>query len=353
MNYKKEKFGTTKTGETVFLYTLENQNGMKVIFSDYGAVITSLLVPDRNGKQADVVLGYENLQGYEENTPFFGAFVGRNANRIANAVVELAGKRYTLDQNEGIHNLHSGFMGYHKMVYQTSYIEEKDRIGIIFSRKSPHLEQGFPGNLELCVCYYLTNENALQIQYIAKTDRDTIVNFTNHSYFNLAGHTAGSVLQHKMWINSKQYTEVDANLIPTGVSVSVENTPMDFRKLKEIGRDIKKEDPSLQIAGGYDHNYVLQTTRGNIEKVAILEEENSGRKMEVWTDLPGLQVYTANFLQEQTNTKEQMQYQKYGAVCLETQFFPDACHQTAFASPVLPAGETFQSTTIYRFSCCE
>ena len=350
MKITQKSFGKTAKGEEATLYTVTNSNGMKVSFTDYGANIVSIVVPDAKGNMADVNLGFENLAGYEENPPGFGSFIGRHANRIGESKFELNGKVYELEKNDGKNNLHGGFVGYNKFLYETEVYEDEDIASVEFSRLSPHMEQGFPGNLDVTVTYSLTENNELVIEYLAVSDRDTIVNLTNHAYFNLAGHNAGSVLDHKVWIKANQFTPTTPDLIPTGELWDVAGTPMDFRTLKSIGQDIELDYEPLKLGGGYDHNFVLDCSGTQVEKVAELIEEISGRKMEVFTDLPGLQMYTANMLNPVKNGKGGATYNKRYGVCFETQFFPNSCNTKNFPSCVLKAGKEFDSVTIYKFS---
>lgn len=350
MKMKQKLFGKTKKGEEAYLYTITNQNGMEVSFTNYGACIVNIVVPDAKGKKADVTLGFENLEGYEENTPGFGAFIGRYANRISDGKFELNGKVFELGKNDGKNTLHGGSVGYNKYLYETEVFEDEDMVSIEFSRLSPHMEQDFPGNLDISVTYSLTETNELMIEYHAVSDRDTIINLTNHSYFNLSGHNSGSILDHKMLVRASKYTPTQKDLIPTGELQDVTGTPMDFRTLKRIGQYIDSDYEPLRIAGGYDHNYVLDISGTDVEKVAELVDDHSGRVMEVFTDLPGMQVYTSNMLTPVKNSKEGAVYQKHAAICFETQFFPNSCNTDSFPSSVLSAGQEFESVTIYRFS---
>lgn len=350
MKITQKSFGKTARGEEATLFTLTNGNGMKVSFTDYGANIVSIIVPDAKGNAADVNLGYENIAGYEVNTPGFGSFIGRHANRIGGAKLEINGKVYELEKNDGNNNLHGGSTSYNKFMYETEVYEDEEIASVEFSRLSPHMEQGFPGNLDITVTYSLTESNELVIEYLAVSDRDTIVNLTNHAYFNLAGHNAGSVLNQKIWIKANQFTPTNNELIPTGELRDVAGTPMDFRTLKSIGHDINADFEPLKIAGGYDHNYVLDTNGTEVEKVAELVDEKSGRKMEVFTDLPGMQLYTANFLSPVKNSKGGAVYNKRDGVCFETQYYPNSCNVSSFPSCSLKAGKEFDSVTIYKFS---
>jgi len=349
MRITKKSFGKTSRGEDTTLYTITNGNGMKVSFTDYGANIVSIVVPDAKGNLTDVALGYENIQGYEENSTGFGSFIGRNANRIGGAKFELNGKVYELDKNDGENNLHSGFVGYNKFIYETETFEEDDIASIEFTRLSPHMEQGFPGNLDISITYSLTEANEIVIEYYAVSDRDTIINLTNHSYFNLSGHNAGSILDHKVWIKANQFTPVSKDLIPTGELRDVTGSPMDFRVLKSIGQDINANYEQLQIAGGYDHNYVLDISSNEVEKVAELIDEKNHRKMEIFTDLPGMQLYSGNMLKSVNNSKGGATYQRRDGVCFETQKFPNSCNIKSFSPCMLKAGKEFDSVTIYKF----
>lgn len=350
MKITQKSFGKTSHGEEATLYTITNGNGMKVSFTDFGANIVSIIVPDAKGKTVDVNLGYENLAGYEQNAPGLGSFIGRHANRIGGARFTINGKIYDLDKNDGENNLHSGFIGYNNFMYDTEVYEDEDIASVEFSRLSPHMEQGFPGNLDITVTYSLTESNELVIEYLAVSDRDTIVNFTNHSYFNLAGHNSGSILDHKVWIKANQFTPTTKDKIPTGELRDVSGTPMDFRSLKRIGQDINADYEPLRIGEGYDHNYVLDINGTEVEKVAELVEEKSGRRMEVFTDMPGMQFYTGNYLYPLKNTKDQATYNRCQGVCFETQFFPNSCNTPTFPSCLLKAGKEFDSVTIYKFS---
>lgn len=351
MKITQKSFGKTKAGDDTTLYTITNSNGMKISFTDFGANIVSIIVPDKEGNFADVALGYSNIEGYENNGPGFGSFIGRCANRIAGAKFELNGKVYNLQKNEGENNLHGGTPSYNMVMYETEIYEEEDMISLEFSRLSPNLEQGFPGNLDITVTYSLTENNELVIEYHAVSDKDTVVNLTNHSYFNLSGHNSGSILDHKVWINADQFTPTDDNLIPTGELRDVEGTPMDFRTLKRIGDDIGADYEPLKQAGGYDHNYVLSTTPDEVEKVAELVDESTGRTMEIFTDMPGIQLYTSNMLSPVKNGKDGASYGKYAGACFETQYFPNACNTKNFPSSVLKAGQGYEYVTIYKFSC--
>lgn len=345
MSVTTKVFGKTEEGKEVTLFTVENKNGMKAEFIDYGANIVSLYVPDKDGKFDDIVLGFDTVAGYEVNGCFFGSFIGRHGNRIGDAKFELNGVTYELEKNDGANNLHGGTPGYNKVMYDTKVTDNS----VTFSRVSPDMEQGYPGNLEISVTYTITDDNELKIDYEAKSDKDTLCNVTNHSYFNLKGHNGGEITDHKVWIQANAFTETSDDLIPNGNIVDVTGTPMDFRTKKAIGTDIEADYKPLIIAGGYDHNYALdKKTPGKVEKVAELSEDTTGRTMEVYTDLPGMQLYTGNFI-EKEDGKEGTEYTKRTGVCFETQFFPNSVNVPSFDSCVIKAGETFTSTTIYKF----
>ncbi len=365
MGITKKSFGVTKAGEKATLYTMTNKNGMKVSVSDFGAVIVDIIVPDREGKFADVNLGYDNVAGYEGNAPGYGSFLGRVANRIAGAKFTVNGKTYEVEKNDGENCLHSGKKSYNKYIYETEIVEEEGSVTVEFSRLSPHMEQGFPGNLDLTVGYTLTDDNELVIEYFAVSDEDTVLNLTNHAYFNLKGEGSGTVLDHKVWIHADKITATDAGLIPTGEFTDVTGTPMDFRTMKPIGQDIGADYEPLKRGFGYDHNYVLKHTEpevtegvdkdrlwetADVEKVAELYEETSGRVMEVFTDLPGMQFYSANHIDGVEKGKGGKVYHARDAICFETQFFPNTLNIPAFPGGRLEAGKEFESVTIYKFS---
>lgn len=347
MAIKKKVFGKTSDGKQVTSYTLTNKNGMEAEFIDYGAILVKLWVPDKKGNKADVVLGYDMVAEYEKTTTYYGGFIGRCGNRIGNAKFTLNGKTYTLDKNNNGNCLHGGEQGYNNMMYEVETFEEEEGPVIEFSRLSPDMEQGFPGNLDITVTYTLTHENELIIEYLAVPDKDTVVNLTNHAYFNLSGHKSGTILNHKIRLDADSFIPTDAELIPTGEIAKVEGTPMDFRTAKTIGQDIDVDYEPLNFGGGYDHNYVLNTTGDGIELIGELMDEASGRTMEIYTDLPGVQLYAGNFIAG--SAKGGGEYVKRAGVCFETQHFPDAVNHENFPSPIVKAGEEFDSTTIYRF----
>lgn len=328
---------------------MKNHNGMEAEFIDYGARLVSLLVPDKKNNKKDVVLGFDTVEDYETSDTYYGAFIGRNGNRIQNGEFSLNKKKYILEKNSGNHNLHSGFEGYDKKMYEVETFEEEGEVSVEFSRLSPDMEQGFPGNLDITVTYTLTEDNALVMEYFAVGDQDTLVNLTNHSYFNLGGHDSGDVLQHKVKIASANFALTDEELIPTGELVPVEGTPMDFRVWKAIGEDIEADYAPLKNAGGYDHHFVFDQADKEVTLVAEAKEEESGICMEVYSDMPGLQFYTGNFIKGKEKGKGGYKYQKRAGFCFETQYIPNSVNLKNIDTCILPKGKTFDSTTVFHF----
>lgn len=349
MGYEKKKLGELQDGSQVNQYTLVNSNGLSASFLNLGGVWVSMMVPDQDGNCADVVLGYDTVEHYLQNPPHFGAPIGRNANRIGGASFTLNGITYSLAANNGPNNLHSGPELYHSRIWDTEVEETELGTMISFSLFSPDKDQGYPGNARITVCYTLTQEDSLMINYYMVSDADTIANMTNHAYFNLAGHSEGNILDQLVWIDADAFTMTDEVLIPTGQIVPVSNTPMDFRSAKPIGADLEADYEPLLLADGFDHNWVLNHPDGEIGLSAKAKDPKSGRVMEVYTDLPGMQFYTANFLKPELPGKQDAEYGKRSAYCFETQYFPNAVNTPAFASPVLKAGEEYKTTTIYKF----
>lgn len=342
---KTRSFAQNTKGEAATLYTFENKNGMIMEVSDFGATLYALLVPDKDGNLCDVVLGYDNPEGYEgPSGTFFGATVGRNANRIGNASYVLNGKTYELDKNDGNNNLHSGLDFYSFRIWDVKNTTENS---ITFSLHSPDGDQGYPGALDVDVTYTLLDDNTLQIEYHGIPDADTIVNMTNHSYFNLNGHASGDVLKHTLWVDADHYTRANAESIPTGEITPVDGTPMDFRVKKEVGRDIDADYEAVIFGKGYDHNWCLNNN-GTFAKVAEINADVSGITMEVYTDLPGVQIYSGNFLVEELG-KQGVVYKKRQGICFETQYYPDAINHDNFEGPVCKAGAVYKTTTCYKF----
>ncbi len=340
-------FGKLDTGEIAYRYVLENTKNTRIEVTDFGALVLSITVKDRNGVFTDVALGFDKLEDYINTDTGMGAYVGRNANRIKGAAVCIEGVKYTLDKNDGENNLHSGYESSFCKLYDTKRGESAEGEYVEFYRISPHLEQGFPGNLEQKIRYTLTDSNAFIIDYEMISDKSTIVNPTNHTYFNLDGHNSGDILQHELEVYSDAYLATDEALIPTGEIVEVAGTPMDFRIRKKVGADIESDYLPLQYAHGYDHNYVFENDRA-LKKVAKLYGAHSGIHMTVLSDLCGLQVYSGNFLNGQIG-KSGAVYHKRAGICFETQFYPNSCNEAKFPSPLLQAGEKFTSRTIYLF----
>ena len=347
MSITTRSFGKTAKGEEVTLYRIENANGFAAEVTDFGANLVSLYVADRDGHFDDIALGFDDVKGYAFNPSFFGSTIGRSANRIAKASFSLNGVTYNLEKNDGENNLHSHFDDcFNKKLFKAAILENENAVK--FSVFSPDGDQGFPGNVNASVIYRVTDSNALELEYEATTDADTLYNVTNHSYFNLSGHASGSAMDHKLWLNAKHYTPTFPGSIPTGEIASVAGTPLDFTQPTRIGDRIDEDFEQLRLAGGYDHNFVVDTTGTKVEQIAILSDEKSGRRMSVYTDLPGVQFYAGNFIATQTG-KGGVTYSKRCGVCLETQYFPNAINEPAFKRPVLKAGETFHSITKYKF----
>ena len=342
-------YGTLPSGEEVQIYHLENKSGAFAEVLQFGAILVKLCVPDRDGRLTDVVLGYDDLAGYEVNGCFFGATIGRSGNRIAQSRFTLDGKEIVLTPNEGVNNLHSGPDGFEKKMWTASEISE-DKNAVTFSRISPDGENGFPGEFNVSVTYEMTEENELRIVYGGVCDQTTIANMTNHSYFNLAGEGSGSAMDQYLTIHAEQYTPVGEESIPLGENAAVEGTPMDFRKAHKIGDEIEADFEQLRITGGYDHNYVTDGyNKASIREIAEAWSEKTGIQMNVLTDCPCVQFYAANFV-DQEHGKNGHVYNKREAFCLETQVEPNAVNVENFHSPILEAGERYYSETIYRFS---
>ena len=345
----KEVFGKTQSNKDVYLFILSNEEGMKVKIINYGATVVSIVAKDKNGKYDDVVLGYDTIEGYENGDKYFGAVVGRCANRIENGIFNINGREYRVCTNSGENHLHGGKIGFDKVVWDIIDFDEASNT-LEFVYNSFDGEEGYPGNLMTKVKYTLTEDNSLEIEYKAVSDKDTVVNLTNHSYFNLAGHASGDALNHMVKINSDKFTANNSNSIPTGELRSVEGTPMDFRNFKRVGDYIDCDYEQIVIGSGFDHNWVVDINKGISEKAAEIVEENTGRKLEVFTTMPGMQFYSANFLDGNDVGKNNATYIRRSALCFETQYAPNAINIPEFKSPLLKAGDEYKEKTIYRFS---
>lgn len=342
-----QPFGSVD-GRAITLYTLTNSRGMEVSAMNYGGIIVSIRVPDRDGQFADIVLGHDTLEGYRPNPPYFGAIVGRYANRIANGTFKLDGVTYSLPKNDGPNTLHGGTIGFDKVVWDGEPL--KGRSGVAFSYFSKNGQDGFPGNLRVKVTYTLTNANTLDIDYQAESDKATPINLSQHSYFNLKGEGNGDILDHEIMINADRFTPVDKNLIPTGELRPVKGTPLDFTQPTKIGARIDDKYDQLALAHGYDHNFVINREGGGLVLAARVYEPTTGRTLEVLTTQPGVQFYTGNFLDGTITGKQGHVYKRRYGFCLETQHFPDSPNHADFPSTILRPGETFLQKTVFKFS---
>ncbi|MEZ4513853.1 MAG: aldose epimerase family protein [Chloroflexota bacterium] len=355
MNITQQPFGHTADGSPVDIYTLSHDDGVEIKITNYGGTIVSILVPDRDGVLADIALGFDTLAGYFQVQPFLGALIGRYANRIDQGRFTLNGVAYTLAKNDNPNHLHGGSKGFDKMIWHATPFESADGVGLTLAYQSADGEEGYPGVLDVQVVYTLTPDHALQIEYSATTDQDTILNLTNHAYFNLAG--VGDILGHELVLYADCFTPVNKMLIPTGELRPVVGTPMDFTQAMAIGARINQPDEQLRFAGGYDHNWVLNNSAGHFNKftagrlslAATVYEPTSGRLLETYTTQPGIQFYTGNFLDGTLIGKGGRPIHKRTGFCLETQHFPDSPNRPAFPSTVLKPSETYAQTTVYRF----
>jgi aldose 1-epimerase len=341
-------FGKLPDGSPVTAYTLTNRHGMQVKVLDFGAIISELHVPDRDGKVADVVLGFDHIEPYLANSAFLGAVIGRFGNRIARGQFSLDGKDYQLAINNAPNHLHGGEQGFHQVLWQAAPFETDKTVGLTLTRSSPDGEDGYPGKLDVTLVYELNNDNALTLRYHAVTDQATPVNLTNHSYFNLAGQ--GDMLAHEIVIHADRYTPVDAGSIPTGELADVAGTPFDLRTPTAIGAGIAADHPQIAIGRGYDHNFVLNKQAGQaLNLAATVREPQSGRVMQVYTEEPGVQFYSGNFLDGSQPGKGRA-HGRRSAFCLETQHFPDSPNHPHFPDSILRPGQVYQTETVYRFS---
>jgi len=340
-NGNKKFYGTIGT-DSVYAYTLKNSRGLRAVVSNYGATLLELWTPDRSGKSGNIILGYDSLQGYlQKANPYFGAIVGRYANRIGHARFNLDGKTYNLFPNDRGNSLHGGLKGYDKVIWTVNQVNDSS---LALSYSSHDGEEGYPGNLTVKVVYIVNAENGLEIDYTALTDRKTPVNITNHAYFNLSAGEDSVILNEELTLHASRYTPVNDSLIPTGQMAPVSNTAFDFRKAKKIGSDLEK------VKGGYDHNFIIDKKDSVLNIAAKVFDPSSGRKMEVWTTQPGIQFYTGNFLNGTLTGINGKKIVQHAAFCLETQHFPDSPNQPGFPNTILEPGQTFHERTIYRFS---
>jgi aldose 1-epimerase len=347
------QFGTLDDARVVQLHTLTNTNGLRVRAIDYGGIILSIEVPDREGVLGDIALGYDTLDAYVAETPYFGAIIGRYGNRIGGANFTIDGTAYPLAANNDPNHLHGGEVGFDKVLWQSETFEEQDAVGVIFHYVSADGEEGYPGELDVTVTYTLTDGDELIFDYLATTTAATPVNLTQHTYFNLAGHSSGDVLAHELTVNADHFTPVNATLIPTGELAPVDGTPFDFRDPVALGQRIGRDDEQLGFGGGYDHNFVVQrrgVSEGDQALAARVYDPMSGRVMEVSTAEPGVQLYSGNFLDGTLIGKDGVAYGHRAGFCLETQHFPDSPNQPEFPSTILQPGETYRTRTVYAFS---
>jgi aldose 1-epimerase len=347
---KKESFGKTSDGKPVDLYTLTNSKGAETKIITYGGTVVSLKVPDYQGKFDDMVLGFNSVADYEKQTAYMGALIGRYGNRIAKGKFSLGGKEYALAVNNGENHLHGGVKGFDKVIWSASSSTDKNGANLELTYTSTDGEEGYPGNVNVKVVYTLTETNELKIVYSAITDKETILNLTHHSYFNLAGSRSETILNHRLMINADSFTPTDSGSIPTGELRSVKGTPFDFTKQTEIGARINADDEQIKFGSGYDHNWVLNKTKKTPELAARVFESESRRVMEVYTTEPGLQFYSGNFLDGLFTGKYGIAYPYRSGFCLETQHFPDSPNKPKFPSTVLKPGQKYSQTTVYKFS---
>lgn len=350
----RKEYGRLDDGRTAYLYTLKNENGMQVEITNYGGIIVKLFVPDKKGNFDDIVLGYDKLEKYLRDSNYFGAVIGRYSNRIAEGRFELGSETYQLEINEkpGGYpcSLHGGKNGFNRQLWTVKEIELEGEKGIKLTHLSEAGEGGFPGNLKAVVYYTLSSDNKLRFEYRAETDQATLINLTQHSYFNLKGHGRGDIEDHLIYINANSFTPVNKAMIPTGEIRKVDNSPFDFRMLSQIGENINQDNQQLNIAGGYDHNWVLNNKNRNLTLAAKLIEVQSGRKMEVWTTEPGLQFYSGNGISTAVLAKDDLKYKKRSGLCLETQHYPDSPNHDNFPSTILQPGEKYRTVTEFCFS---
>ncbi|MET0647890.1 MAG: aldose epimerase family protein [Pyrinomonadaceae bacterium] len=347
---KREGFGQTRDGQAVHIYTLKNRRGAEARITTYGGTVVSLKVPDRAGKFDDVVLGFDDIEGFQKTTTYMGALIGRYANRIAKGRFSLHGQEYTLATNNGENHLHGGVRGFDKVIWKARPLAARGGQSLELTYLSRDGEEGYPGNLNVRVVYTLNDANELKIDYYATTDKDTVVNLTNHNYYNLAGQGNGDILGHVLTVNASRFTPTDAGAIPTGELRPVRGTPFDFTRPTAIGARINQDEEQLKLGKGYDHNFVVNGRPGTLRLAARVTEPTTGRVMETWTTEPGMQLYTGNYLDGSDVGKGGKPYRHRYGFCLETQHYPDSPNRAEFPSTVLRKGARFRSTTVYKFS---
>ncbi|MEM8893264.1 MAG: aldose epimerase family protein [Bacteroidota bacterium] len=343
-------FGTTSDNKEVTYFELKNASDMTVGVIDYGATITKIMVPDRTGSVGDVVLGHDNMQGYEEENDYFGCTAGRFANRIGNGTFSIDGTQYELPLNDNGNSLHGGHMGFDKQVWDASIIEDPNEVGVMMTYFSKDGEEGYPGDMYVTVRFTLDNQNRLKIDYVAETSKTTVINLTNHSYFNLKDGGRSSILDHELMINAPWYTPVGKGLIATGEILKVEGTPFDFLKSTRIGDRIEDNNHQLELGLGYDHNFVIDKEHNILDLIATVYDPDGGRLLEIYTTEPGVQFYSGNFLTGKITGKNDIQYNYRNGLCMETQHFPDSPNKPHFPNVKLKPDQKFESTTVYKFS---
>lgn len=350
LKINKEIFGKTKENTTIHKFILTNKNGMEVSVINFGGIITSLKSRDSKGNYEDVVLGFDNLSQYEDESPYFGAIIGRYGNRISEGKFTLDGKTYNLAVNNDINHLHGGLKGFDKVVWDAAQEVTDSSASLILKYISQDMEEGYPGNLQVKVTYTLDDNDELRVEYEAETDKKTIVNLTQHSYFNLSGDFSKNILDHEITINADSFLPVDSTLIPTGEVISVEGTPFDFREAKTVGEDISMSDKQLSYGNGYDHCWVLNNQEIGLRHVASAYHPFSGRLLEVYSDQPGIQFYSGNFLDGTLTSKQDGNYGFRSGLCLETQHYPNSPNEKDFPSVTLNSGEKYMTQTVFRFT---
>ena len=350
VNIDKKPFGVTKDGIDINQYILKNANGMQITVINYGGIITSWKAKDRDGSYEDIVLGFDNLSDYESSSPYFGALIGRYGNRIKKGKFNLDGVEYTLAVNNGENHLHGGVKGFDKVIWEVEEEVKESSASLILRHMSTDMEEGYPGNLDVKVIYTLTNYDELKVRYEAETDKKTIVNLTQHSYFNLSANLSRDILAHQITIDADSFLPVDKTLIPSGELRDVEGTPFDFRVPKRVGDDINEDYTQLTFGNGYDHCWVLNNQNEGVRFVASAYDTLSGRSLEIFSDQPGIQFYSGNFLDGTLKSKDGGNYEFRSGFCLETQHYPNSPNQESFPSVILNPGEKYNTETIFRFS---